>query len=689
MMSSPLYARSLALLQAGTGNGTARFRDGQWEAIEAAVERHEALLLVHKTGWGKSAVYFIGTKLLRERGRGPTVVISPLLALMRNQIASAQQYGLRAVTANSSMSEEDRAASYHEIGAQRADVVFISPEWLWNKEFAADVLPGLLAGVGLLVVDEAHCISQWGHDFRPAYRRIATFVRNLPPGRPVLATTATADDVVVADVREQLGEHVGVQRGPLGRETLELAARAAMSYAERLAWLSEQVSATGGSGIVYALTQRDVELIAAWLVNRNIDARAYHGGLDDAERNVLEQLLIDNGVKVLVATSALGMGFDKPDLAFVYHMQAPPSITEYYQQVGRAGRASKTARGVLLSGPEDHKIVEYFHRSALPPEPEVGAVLGALNAGPSLGVQELMAAVNLRQSRIEQVLGFLASCTPSPIARDGSKYVATAVEYVYDFERVRALRERRERDFARVGAYLGSQSCLMAFLARELGDESQAACGQCSACDPGRNVEDADPALVAQAEDFVFHREIVLRPKQRWPNRKHIKVGEQAESGRAAAWWMVGRLGRAAAHEKYGVGHFSEGTVQALVNLVRTWQPTPAPAWVTAVPSLNRPELVPALAVRVAAGLGLPYVDAVKKTKQTAEQKEMENSAFQVKNLDGAFEIVPFGGMEQPGLLIDDMYASGWTMTVLAALLREAGTGSVFPLALARTSGQE
>ena len=229
----------------------------------------------------------------------------------------------------------------------------------------------------------------------------------------------------------------------------------------------------------------------------------------------------------------------------------------------------------------------------------------------------------------------------------------------------------------------------MAFLTLELGDDSQAACGQCSACDPDRNVEDAGPALVAQAEDFVFHRAIVLQPKKRWPSGKHIKADRQAEPGRAAAWWMVGRLGRAAAQEKYGAGHFSEGTVQALVDLVRAWQPTPAPAWVSAVPSLNRPELVPALAARVAEGLGLPYVDAVKKMRQTAEQKEMENSAFPVQNLDGAFEIVASSGMEHPGLLIDDMYDSGWTMTVLTALLREAGAGPVFPVALAKTSGQE
>ena len=248
--------------------------------------------------------------------------------------------------------------------------VFISPEWLWNKDFAADVLPGLLTGVGLLVVDEAHCISQWGHDFRPAYRRIAAFVRNLPPGQPVLATTATADDVVVADVREQLGEHVSVQRGPLGRETLELATRAGMSYAERLAWLAEQVSSIDGSGIVYALTQRDVELIAAWLVDRNVDARAYHGGLENGEREELERLLIGNGVKVLVATSALGMGFDKPDLAFVYHMQAPPSITEYYQQVGRAGRcrANRSRSAPLGTGrPEDRRVLPPLRTAARAP----------------------------------------------------------------------------------------------------------------------------------------------------------------------------------------------------------------------------------------------------------------------------------------------------------------------------------
>jgi ATP-dependent DNA helicase RecQ len=504
----------------------------------------------------------------------------------------------------------------------------------------------------------------------------------------VLATTATADDVVVDDVREQLGAHVVVQRGPLSRETLELVARANMSYAERLAWLAENVPRAVGSGIVYALTQRDVELVASWLVDRNISARAYHSGLEQAEKEVLERLLIDNEITVLVATSALGMGFDKPDLAFVYHMQVPPSVTEYYQQVGRAGRSGQTAHGVLLSGPEDRKIVEFFHRSALPPEPQVSAVLSALNAGP-LALRDLVSAVNLPQSRIEHVLGFLAGATPSPVAREDSKYVATAVEYSYDTERVRLLRERRERDFERVGAYLCSQECLMQFLVRELGDNTEAVCGKCLSCDATHAVVGPEPALIAQAEDFVFRRAIVLEPRKQWPTLRRIPLDRRAEPGRAAAWWMVGRLGRAAAEEKYERGHFSEATIQALVDLVRSWQPEPAPGWVVAVPSLNRPELVPALAVGVAAALGLPYVDAIKKTKQTAEQKEMENSAFQVQNLDGAFEIVPFNGMERSGLLIDDMYDSGWTMTVVTMLLREAGAGPVFPLAIARTSGKE
>lgn len=689
------YSRGLALLRAGTGNLAATFREGQWEAIAGAL-RGQAQLLVRMTGWGKSAVYFIAAKLIIERGGGPTIVVSPLLALMRNQIAAAHQFGLRATTVNTD-NERDWEDAFAEIEARSVDILFASPEKLQNPAFIERITPGILARLGLLVVDEAHSISEWGHDFRPDYRRIVSLVRNLPPSLPILATTATANDDVVADVREQLGERVTVSRGPLTRETLILGMRAGMTYAERLAWLAEAVPDLPGSGIIYTLTKRDALYVAAWLRHRGIDAQAYTGKIDGPDREERERALIENRVKALVATSALGMGFDKADLGFVIHFQSPPSITAYYQQIGRAGRGLEDATVILLGGDEDDDIVDYFRRSALPAQEDVQRILAELEGSPASSAA-LAARINARPQRIHKALKFLSLLEPSPVARNGTSYVRTPVEYTHDVERVEALSAKRRRDFDRVNDYFRSPLCLMRFLAAELGDETAQPCGRCSVCTGRAMVATPSSESVAAAEDYLQTREIEMKPRKRWEGslveygfESHRIIAEdlRPETGRAAAYWLLGRIGRAARREKYEVGAFSGATVDALVDVVRRWPMPENPAWVAAIPSTNRPDLVPELAKRVADRLGLPYVEAIAKVRATEEQKTMENSEFRLRNLDGTFAVARFSGMENPGIVIDDMYDSGWTMTVVAALLRRAGSGPIYPLTVVKASDRE
>lgn len=695
-----LKESALQSLRRGTGHPTDDFRDGQWEAIEALVQRRERLLLVRRTGWGKSVVYFAATALLREAGAGPTLIVSPLLSLMRNQLEAARRMGLRCYRIDSSNQDEwDRA--YSELRDDKIDVLMIAPERLSNAKFQEEAGAALFAKLGMLVVDEAHCISDWGHDFRPDYRLIANFVRFLPMNVPVLATTATADGPVVADVRDQLGERVTVSRGSLGRDSLHLDAFVDLSYTERLAWLAASIPKIPGSGIIYTITQRDANLVADWLHSCGIAAAAYHSNIGNAEREALEQALLSDDLKALVATSAIAMGFDKPNIGFVIHFQSTQSIVHYYQQVGRAGRAVDRAVGILLGGDEDDDIFEYFVKTALPSEKLVAAILDALRRSEEgLLAPALTAVVNAQESHMKSALKFLSLQTPSPISKVGSRWKRTAVSFEYPVEKARKLAERRRVDRAAMVEYAHARSCMMEALGRSLGDEHAVPCGRCFACTGKHVVEVGEiDALTVAAEDFVNCRDIRLTERKRWPSgglpvfgfgsNTNIAPDLQAEEGRALALFQVGTVGRRLRKEKYEQNHFSSESVFQAAELLRKWAPQPAPEWIAPMLSTRHPRLVPEFAKELATELGILYVECLSKTRETEQQKGMENSSFRAKNLDGSLEVIPFEGMERPGLFVDDMYDSGWTVTVAIALLRQAGAGPIYPFTLSKASGRE
>jgi ATP-dependent DNA helicase RecQ len=676
----------------------ADFRDGQWQAIESVVERRARLLLVQRTGWGKSAVYFLSTRLLRDRGAGPTLLVSPLLALMRNQIDAAVRLGVRAETVNST-NQEDWEAIEQRLRADAIDVLIVSPERFANENFLNQMLLPFAARVGLFVVDEAHCISDWGHDFRPDYRRIVRILDRLPANVPVCATTATANDRVTADVAAQLGGNLEVCRGSLVRDSLHLQTVPLADDAAKLAWLAHYVPLlrrkSGKSGIIYALTIRWTERIADWLQGRGIRAEAYHAALDHEERLEREERLLRNEIDALIATTALGMGYDKPDLGFVVHFHQPASVVHYYQQVGRAGRCISDAYGVMLSGGDDRDINDYFIEQAFPPEEDVIAILDALElSAQGLTIPQLEAVVNLPRLRIENVLKTLAVETPPPLARLESRWVTTPQRY--DSRRRHRLIEHltrlRREEQAQMDRYCGHAGCLMEFLARVLDDPSAAPCGRCSYCkgqpDALRRVPD-DAARDAVA--FLRRRDLPIEPRMQWQAgslpvygwQGRIAADWRAEAGRAlcilgdSGWGSLVRRG------KQQDGRFADELVEALAGLVRGWRPNPTPTWVTCVPSLNPPELVADLARRLAARLSLPFVAAVRKVRANRPQKDMENSWQQAHNLDGAFQIQRWQGGAGPLLLVDDLVDSRWTLTVVAALLRQEGSGPVFPLALA------
>ena len=478
----------------------AEFREGQREAIEAVIGDGQRALVVQRTGWGKSLVYWIATRVRRDEGHGPTLIVSPLLALMRNQIAMAGRLGLHAATINSGNTAEwdDVEAG---LAADAIDVLLISPERLGNEAFANRILPAIQGSIGLFVVDEAHCISDWGHDFRPDYRRIGRILRSLSPAIPVLATTATANDRVVADVAEQLGEGVRIIRGPLARASLRLGTVTLADQAERLAWLAKYLPNLPGSGIVYCLTVADTQRVATWLRSRGIDARAYNAALSTEEREALEDALIAGEMKALVATVALGMGFDKPDLGWVVHYQRPGSPIAYYQQVGRAGRAVDSAWGILLAGREDDRIAEYFIQTAFPPTVNMEGILETLEAaGGPMSVVGLQSAVNLPKGRIEQALKLLE--IDGAVARDGGRYTRTAEPWAQDEARIERVIATRRAELAEMQAYVDYTGCSMEFLARALDDPAAEPCGRC-ANDLGRPMSTRDRPRPGRRRDRV------------------------------------------------------------------------------------------------------------------------------------------------------------------------------------------
>lgn len=691
--SQSLYETGLRFLRGLVGDAV-EFRDGQWEAIDALVRRRARLLVVQRTGWGKSVVYFLATRLLRDRGAGPTLLISPLLALMRNQIAAARRLGIRAATINST-----NPSDWHDIvsavRANQVDILLVSPERLASESFHIEVLVPVATTSGLLVVDEAHCISDWGHDFRPDYRRIVRILKRLPPSVPVCATTATANDRVVADVTAQLGPALEVVHGPLVRESLRLQTVPLADDATKLAWLACYVPRLAGSGIIYALTVRWTERIAQWLQVRGINAVPYSADLPHEARQEREDQLLNNQVNALVATTALGMGFDKPDLGFVVHFHQPASVIHYYQQVGRAGRAISQAYGLMLSGGDDRDINDYFLAQAFPPERDVSRVLDALGA--SVGgrsIRELQAAVNLSFGQIDRVLKTLAVDDRPPVAVLEGKWVRTPNPY--DAPRRQALIARlnqvRRTEQAQMDAYCAHRGCLMEFLAKALDDAAAGPCGRCAPCQAKPDVLRHVPhELTQEAVAFLRRSDIALEPRAQWQAGAfpvygwsgRIAADVRAEPGRAlcilgdAGWGQMVRRG------KYEDGRFADVLVDALAGLVRGWRPQPAPTWVTCVSSPRHPQLVPDLAKRAALRLGLPFRLVVERVGAPASQKEMQNSWWQARNLDGAFRVAPGAAALGPVLLVDDIVDSRWTFTIVAALLRAAGSGPVFPIALA------
>jgi ATP-dependent DNA helicase RecQ len=677
-------------LQAMLGSD-ATFRDGQREAIEAIVHDGRRALVVQRTGWGKSLVYWIATKVRRGAGHGPTLIISPLLALMRNQIEMAGRLGLRAVTINSAnVVDWDRIRN--DLVADQVDVLLIAPERLANDQFLTGVLPAIRGSIGLFVVDEAHCISDWGHDFRPDYRRIGRILAGLDRRVPVLATTATANDRVVADVEAQLGASTTTIRGPLARPSLALDVIDFGSQADRLAWLAARIPEMLGSGIVYCLTVADTQRVATFLRSRGIDAYAYNADLTTEEREQLEDALVANELKVLVATIALGMGFDKPDLGFVIHYQRPASVIAYYQQVGRAGRAVDHADGILLTGREDDDIADHFLETAFPPTVDMEAILRALEAVDDRTIPQLERQVNLRRSRIAQALKLLE--IDGAVVHERGRYRRTPNPWTQDEERIERVKAQRRIEQAEMVDYVRTTDCRMEFLARRLDDPHADRCGRCSNCVGPRQPHDVDERLVQAAIKLLRRSHRPIKPRKLWPAGAVPglagRIEPPNEPGMALCVYGDAGWGREVQRGKYVDGDFNDSLVDATVEAMRKhWRMDPPPRWVTALPSSGHAGLVDRFARRLADRLRLPYADVLTVRPDGRPQKDMQNSVQQATNARAKLAVAPTRVPDGPVLLVDDIVDSGWTLTLAGWLLRSHGSGAVYPFALAAASGRD
>lgn len=703
-----LRTQGVAILRRLVGRNNADFHPGQWEAIEALVAHHRRALVVQRTGWGKSAVYFVATLLQRAIGSGPTLIVSPLIALMRDQVAAAKRAGVRAAAISSANATEWSEIA-QRLDADDLDVLLVSPERLVNPTFASRQLPELIKRMGMLVIDEAHCISDWGHDFRPDYRRIRNLVSALPVTIPVLATTATANSRVVQDVAEQIApsaDDVFILRGPLARKSLRLGVLNLPNPSERLGWLVQHLSELPKSGIIYCLTVSTAEDTARALTTAGHNVRAYTGRTDAEARTELEEALRNNQVKALVATSALGMGFDKPDLGFVVHLGAPSSPIAYYQQVGRAGRATDNADILLLPGPEDPDIWTYFATSSMPTQERADAVLRALAGGQALSISALETRVDIRRSQLELLLKVMAVDGSVVKVRDG--WQATGKPWVHDTERYERISQaRREEQQAMLG-YERSRTCRMTLLTGQLDDPSTTPCGRCDVCaGPWYSVE-VDQSAAVRAVQSLNRVGVPVEPRTAWPVgmdalqvalKGRISAEEIAAEGRVIA--RLSDLGWGGAlrdllrSDTNGVPIDAEITpalAKACLRVLAEWDWEQRPAAIVRIPSITRPHLIDSLASGIARVGHLQDLGWLDLADGSARLQSSTNSAYRLRDVHDRFSVGPglmsrlshLGGASV--LLIDDVISSRWTMTVAARSLRRAGSGPVLPLALALTA---
>ena len=670
-------------------------RAEQLAAVTAVVADRKRTLLVARTGFGKSAVYFSATKMLRDRGWGPSIVISPLLALMRDQVAAAERLGLRAETINSA-NVDDWGEVEAALLADEVDLLLIAPERLANPGFRERVFSMMLARPFALVCDEAHCISDWGHDFRPDYLRLRDVISELPSWAPILATTATANQRVTDDVASQLGPDTVVLRTSLDRASLHCSVIELDDDAERLAWVAENLGDLDGSGIIYTLTVDQAKTTADWLRQCGHDVAAYSGSTSPEDRERLEARLRNNELKALVATSALGMGFDKPDMAFCIHLGMPPTPVAYYQQIGRAGRGIDHAEVIAIPRPlEDERIWAWFESVSMPSQEVCESVLTELTTTKATSIPRLETTVNMGRSRLSTLLSILD--VDGAIRRTKGGYLRNTEPWTYDGELAERLKRLRADEADQMRGYAAHSGCRLRYL-RELLDDAEAAdCGRCDRCveaaDGKRRWSGGEPSGVQEARDHVRGKDISIEPRRQWATNLDEPKGKIAPNRQAKWGRSLSRVGDGGWRPE--VSRLLDGTstelsselLNGVVGVLRRWDWELRPGWICPIPSRRRGALIDTLADEVGRLGKMPVHRCLERDPTAGFQADQANSAFQLANVWGRLTVnrealPPEPVRSMPVLLIDDTAESRWTITVAAYGLQDAGTGPVLPFVL-------
>jgi ATP-dependent DNA helicase RecQ len=631
-------------------------------------------LLIEKIGFGKSLCFQFPATVFE----GTTVIFSPLIALMRDQVKKLTALGISAKCINSEQTAEENTQIINEAKQGKIKILYIAPERQENNEWVEATQQ---MNLSMVVVDEAHCISVWGHDFRPAFKRIINLVKLLPKGLPVLATTATATKRVEQDIALQIGNDITIIRGNLMRDNFKLFIIKVSSEDEKLIWLGENLNKLPGSGILYTGTRVDTEIYSKWFEHLKISSIAYNAGLDPDSRIAIENGLMDNKWKCIISTNALGMGIDKPDIRFIIHTQMPQSPIHYYQEIGRAGRDGRPSHIILFYNPEDRKLPEAFIEGGRPAIKNYDKVIDVVKLE-LLGEKDLMKRTNLKQNQIRVIK---ADLIDQGIIREvmigkSKKYEFVSNSQALNTKAFEELRDAKLKDLEKMIEYVETAKSRMNFLCDYLGDNSNSTFTNCDNTGEKKMTVSITPNWVEELQNFRGNY---------FPELEVESKGSNIVNGVAASYYGVSNIGAALHRSKYEkAGDFPDFLLKLVLKAFRKKYGQEKFDLVVYIPPTSSGDLVKNFAVKLAQVLKFPISHNLQKSRQTKEQKVFENGFLKTDNVSGAFTFATPNDIEGKSiLLVDDIFDSGATIKEIGKLLTNFGAIKIAPIIIARTVG--